>query len=626
MKLRPHFSDSANTLVVALLALVILSGFIQLAVDYTNNIARFGQRDRAFNTAVEIGDGCISQQFAAWRQICKTAGIQNPPTNAFTIVPAPILGLTGQFPSYPNVTIANYKVQAVDPLITLSSLPSDPPVSALPTLSPPPMASGPGSGTYSYFYLASVDITLPSISGPTSIAKVRRVFEKRFTSPWNWAMMYNGDLELHPDQNLTLNGWVHSNGNVYVGNGTSDPMITPTSTMTFSDRLSYQGDYTVGFAPNDPDHSSWLNLASPNTPSDLPPGHEQFYSLFGWDQTKFNTTDSNPDNDSYHEMIDKPSVPWTSGASTDPFKDQRLYNQAYNIADANGNYGIVVNVDASNNISVGYAGVTYNNQPTGNGSARLVNWNAVIASVHPNYTIQDNREQATVRVINFDIGQFKAANPKSWNGIIYINDTSASSANHRAVRIVNGAVLPSGGMTIVTPNPLYIQGDFNSGRTALLEPPSNLGLPDSPEVAGYTHKPASVMADAITLLSNGWTDANSTAGLSSRIATNTTVNAALVGGNVPSDGSHYSGGGENFVRFMEDWTGKSFTYWGSMLCPYPSAQGAGYWGSANVYNSPQQSWFFDKSLSTDSSGNPVTVPGYISTVAYLQQQRWYLQY
>jgi hypothetical protein len=136
------------------------------------------------------------------------------------------------------------------------------------------------------------------------------------------------------------------------------------------------------------------------------------------------------------------------------------------------------------------------------------------------------------------------------------------------------------------------------------------------------------MGDAITLLSNNWNDANSGAGLAAQVASNTTVNAALVSGNVPTgtSGSIYSGGGENFVRFLEDWTGKTFTYYGSMLNLYASAQGTGLWGYGNYYLPPTQYWYFDSSLSVDSSGNPVTVPGYISTVAYLQQQRWYLQY
>jgi hypothetical protein len=139
------------------------------------------------------------------------------------------------------------------------------------------------------------------------------------------------------------------------------------------------------------------------------------------------------------------------------------------------------------------------------------------------------------------------------------------------------------------------------------------------------------MGDSITLLSNSWNDANSTQTFSGpgggvRTASNTTVNAALVSGNVASSGSNYSGGGENFVRLLEDWTGKRFTYYGSMLNLYASTQGTGNWGNANAYYPPNQYWFFDNQLSMDSSNNPVTVPGYVSTVAYLQQQRWYLQY
>ena len=134
------------------------------------------------------------------------------------------------------------------------------------------------------------------------------------------------------------------------------------------------------------------------------------------------------------------------------------------------------------------------------------------------------------------------------------------------------------------------------------------------------------MADCVTLISNSWIDANSTNALAARIASNTTVNAAIVAGNVPSKNGNYSGGGENFVRFMEDWTGKTFTYYGSMLNLFTSSQGVGAWGSANTYLPPTQNWYFDSTLSIDANGDPVSVPGYVSTVAYLQQQRWYLQY
>src|SRR2546423_13792558 len=226
-----RFEESANTIVVTLVTLVVLGGFTGIAVDYTGNIGRNGSRDRLFNTAVEIGDGCISEAFSAWRQICKTqsdAGVQNPPTNTFSSIPTPT---PGNFPSYPGAVITNYKVQAVDPLCTLTTV--NPPVSSLDTSTAPPQTTGPGTGTFSYFYLASADVTLPAVTG-TLTAKVRRIFEKRYTSPWNWAMMYSNNLELHPASNFTLNGWAHSNPNVYArSDGTNN--------LTLTDRLTYQG-------------------------------------------------------------------------------------------------------------------------------------------------------------------------------------------------------------------------------------------------------------------------------------------------------------------------------------------------------------------------------------------------
>src|SRR6202035_3938522 len=108
-----------------------------------------------------------------------------------------------------------------------------------------------------------------------------------------------------------------------------------------------------------------------------------------------------------------------------------------------------------------------------------------------------------------------------------------------------------------------IQGDFNTGGS----PPSNSGNPAdavTPQVSGYTRAPVSILADAVNILSNNWNDATSG---SVPAASNTTVNAAIVSGIVPTapvggDGS-YSGGAENFPRFLEDWSANTFTYYGS---------------------------------------------------------------
>ena len=633
MRTQAQHSQSGSTITLSLITCAMVVSFVALAVDYSSAVGRNAERDRVFNTAVEIGDGCLELAFGSWRKLSATS--EAPTTSAFDNIPQPS---SAYFPSFPKAVISNFRVQAVDPTVQLAS--ENPPITALAPTATPPQTTGPGEGTYSYFYLATVDVSLPSAGGNLT-AKVRRIFEKRYTSAWNWAMLYNDNLELHPNSPLTLNGWVHTNENLYVGNGipgpsatpeptvdpsatpdpnpspTPTPAPTPTPTLTLTDRMTYAGNYAVGFHPDDQSHAGQTNIAAPVAPENLPPGSEQVYYPFNWKPSMFSTSDGNGNNDGFREMIEKPVT------GTDALANERLYNQA----------NIAIEIDGGNEVRI-YTGTgatkTLASSSSSSGSFAATAYSAGKNSAKPGYYVQDNRQGANVRTVNFDVSEFikyfPTYNTKGWNGIVYITDTSASSSNPRAIRVQNGAEVPSGGITIVSDNPVYVQGDFNTGRSSSNETPSNLGDPTAPEADDYTRQPSSIMADAITLLSNDWSDGKASKSLAERVASNTTINAALVAGNVPTAGGNYSGGGENFVRFLENWTGKTFTYYGSMMNMYSSKYATGIWGKANVYESPALRWYFDRKLSVDSAGNPVSVPGYVSTVAYLQQQRWYLQY
>src|SRR6185503_4657930 len=120
------------------------------------------------------------------------------------------------------------------------------------------------------------------------------------------------------------------------------------------------------------------------------------------------------------------------------------------------------------------------------------------------------------------------------------------------VRLINGQTLPSVGLTVATFNPLYIKGHYNS--------PSGTGTTNTSSTA-----PASLVADAFTVLSGNWNDAQSGGDLWDRPATSTTVNAGVIAGIVPSGGGNYSGGAHNFFRLLEDWTGDTLTFNGSMV-------------------------------------------------------------
>ena len=122
----------------------------------------------------------------------------------------------------------------------------------------------------------------------------------------------------------------------------------------------------------------------------------------------------------------------------------------------------------------------------------------------------------------------------------------------------------------------------------------------------------------MTILSPAWNPNNSASSISSRTATSDTVNAAILTGNVPSNGTYYSGGVENFIRFLEDWSGQTLWYNGSLVCMFPSQIATGHWpGTGTVYNPPTRNWCFDQNFN-----NPNKMPPLMPQTRILVRGRW----
>ena len=165
----------------------------------------------------------------------------------------------------------------------------------------------------------------------------------------------------------------------------------------------------------------------------------------------------------------------------------------------------------------------------------------------------------------------------NFNGVLYISDTTAATApatERRGIRLVNGALIPQGGLhRCVRQWRLYPgglqHGHHQYGPTPFESRRAPQTTPPNQRFPATNREPCAVVADAVMILSNNWRlDSNSTKDVSLRVATNTTVNTAIIAGIVPSGTSNgnYSGGAENFPRFMEDWgTDNSLTYYGSMV-------------------------------------------------------------
>jgi hypothetical protein len=651
MNTRTKKSESGNGLVVTVSVVMTILAILGAAVSYTTHLSRISQRSRRTALAMEIADGHLEWLFTNWRNIyrstwtttsvggtddvvlatnyffttcstCSPAPVSSPaPTAVPNMSPAatpPTIALPAKsnFPTEPNYNVTQFRIQAVDPMISLDSSENalvetawgSGTYTSLAADAAPPAAYGPNmmqttgkkktttsNGQHSYYYLAAVDVNVPAIgtNAGTVTAKVRRVFEKKFDLPWTYAMFYADDLEFQPTSSFTLTGPVQTNGNLYIG----------TSNFTTTDMTGFGADYVNGFSPNDTYHSG--STSAPNFPTNEPPMQVSPYLPFGWNDPSSN----------YHNLIERPP-----SSGTDTISSIRYYNQA--------DYRVLI--DASNNITI----TDYNGSAITSGSA----YNAITGAITSNQVIQDNREGGYVRLVTVDIGsltsnlnQLQAWNHTGTGGVIYFSDTSAGTSvsttyngnsvttSKRGVRLKNGSTLPSSGLTVIAENPVYIQGDYNTGGT----PPSDSGTFTSPTVSGYTRAYAGVIGDAINILSGAWVDTNSDKSISSRIATSTTVNAALVTGEVPSAGGKYSGGGENFVRFLEDWqkNSQTFTYYGSMVELFNSQQGTGSWSaSSTVSKLPANHWYYDTNF---QNGSP---PGKLTIAAYLQQQRWYQVY
>jgi len=208
----------------------------------------------------------------------------------------------------------------------------------------------------------------------------------------------------------------------------------------------------------------------------------------------------------------------------------------------------------------------------------------------------DSREGKRVIPIDIDVGKLRtntaltAALGRDVT-ILYVEDKRIRSVNPSsqlgAVRMVNGKTLPTRGLTVATDKPMYVWGHYNAPN------PSNVGSTNTIGTA-----PAALLSDAITVLSTAWKDDKSTSNLSSRNADHTTVNAAFLSGIVETlTYNSYSGGVENFPRFLEDWNPssgkKTFTYNGSMVVLFPSQYATQRWGMSGVYKPPARNWAFD---------------------------------
>lgn len=380
---------------------------------------------------------------------------------------------------------------------------------------------------------------------------VHQIASLKQTSIFSYSVFYNSDLEALPGANMTMTGDIHANGNIYLGaeagktltmdvssihatndfsrGRKDDPSIVPAGTVQIRQSGTPNLPIMTTSPRLDSTNANWTNLAT---------------------STWSGTVQSAPHGVQYVQPVTIPSI--QPGGFYDTHAGLRVVD------------GQVYNSSGTNITS---------SLPSG----------TVSQVQFRNY--RENSSQNVI-VTQIDVAKLNASGYFPSNGLIYATRTDAapaggqSSATSHGIKLVNGSQVGpsgySGGLAVVTDNPLYVQGDFNT----------------------INKRSVGLISDAMNILSNNWNDSNTS--FSNRNATDTTVNAGFISGTVPTTGSVYSGGLENYPRFLENWSGRSANISGAFINLWNSQVATGQWSyGGNNYTAPARNWAYDASLKTN---------------------------
>jgi hypothetical protein len=486
------------------------------------------------------------------------------------------------------------------------------------------------------------DCTITSIATPvgqrfTVPATVSQSFQAAQIPVFQFAIFYNLNMEIDPGQAMNVQGSVFCNDSIWAEGSAG---------LTFSSTVQAVG--TVNTTTTDPFSDPSGTYTGSGTPTFLlggqpVPGCNSLNLPIG------TSTNSNPTNIEAIINLPQGSLGAPNPTAYAPSNQVYLFNES-DLIISNASWGI--NGVAFNGLVGGTTGTTVNTEATNftvwfqdqfgspilkkltndyiiqkKPGTNYASTNILYAgySFLTNVTFGDWREgwnggsgpAKNVQAVQIDIAKFNkwltntAGEGPQRNtaclsdfghgiGSIYVfNSVPLTTTTLPAVRLINGSMLPTNypGLTVSTAQPLYIFGDYNVSNS--------IGNDLGTNRTTHTY-PAAVMADSITILSDGWNDSSAK---NAGTGANTTVNCAMLEGIVQTDptiSGDYSGGVENFMRLLETW-GSTLTYNGSIVVMFPSIYATNHWHTTgNYYNAPTRHWAFDLNFKTAAGLPPCT--------------------
>ena len=365
------------------------------------------------------------------------------------------------------------------------------------------------------------------------------------------AVFYNDDLEIIPGPTMNFTGRIHSNNDMY---------LDSESTLTLnSEYVRSAGD--IYNQRKDRDEESpgdvWIKDA----------GTEDYYRMDGLDC----------DSDNW---LTESQERWGGTVRSSVHGVTKLATPVVGSIQPGGYYN-------------SHANITIENGIIRQGGVLLVEGVDIpIGTIVTDTDFYNNREGKYIRMTNIDLkklagytdtdteGSPSFTSHLPSNGLLYATRNDAGVTQEPGVRLVNGSqIYRTGGLTVVSNDPIYVQGNFNT----------------------VTKKPCAVICDAVNILSNNWNDANSSRSLSYRIADVTTVNLAFIAGVDNTTSGNYNGGLENYLRLHEAWSGKTLTVRGSFIELWNSQVAQGNWiYGAPQYTAPNRNWDYDTDFTVNN--------------------------
>jgi hypothetical protein len=362
--------ESGHGILLALTVIAILFPLVAICFSGTGTLTTLAKRDRNYAACNAAAEAAMEYAFAKWKAWIKNNGgrvptvancnnTSSPTTTQLGITTAAVQAIFDATKKFDGATITELTIEPVDAndLPINGSLSADQQKTAMRTLVP--LESLPRRVGRAYNYRVTATVAMPARRKPVT-TRVMRYFRKADASLWQAMMWYEGDLELFPTPQMALYGWLHTNSNAYLAHAANTNNLTLDSDFTFAGSPSTINAGTKSEIKNTLGLiygvSRLQEEMEPTWQTWKPPvwaggGYEtQVSNIQRLDplpvrrEEAINTTDSNLNNDSLREIIERPTDTngdgkRTAADDTVHFQDRRYYN----IAD----FKIIVNRSAA---------------------------------------------------------------------------------------------------------------------------------------------------------------------------------------------------------------------------------------------------------------------------------------